>query len=82
MPEELTAGDCWIGLSLAEESGLIMGMRVGKHTDSFLSELLFNTEGKTDCKVWYTDDWGGYERILPPEVIHIIGKENTLPLLR
>lgn len=82
MPEELTAGDCWIGLSLAEESGLIMGMRVGKHTDSFLSELLFNTEGKTDYKVWYTDDWGGYERILPPEVIHIIGKENTQKLER
>lgn len=82
MPEELTAGDCWIGLSLASDSGLIMGMRVGKHTDSFLSELLFNTAGKTDCKVWCTDDWGGYERILPPEVIHIIGKENTQRLER
>ena len=54
-----------------------MSLRVGKHTDTFLSELVANTEGKTDCKTWYTDDWGGYERVLPPEVMHIIGKENT-----
>jgi insertion element IS1 protein InsB len=59
-----------------------MGMRVGKHTDDFLLELLVTTEGKTDCQVWYTDDWGGYERILPPEVIHITGKENTQRLER
>lgn len=71
-----------MGLSLAQESGLIMSMRVGKHTDIFLSELLVNTEEKTDCKVWYTDDGGGYERILPPEVTHIIGKENTQRLER
>ena len=81
-PEELTQGDCWIGLSLAQESGLIISMRVGKHTDAFLSELVANTEGKTDCKFWYTDDWGGSERILPPEVIHIIGKQNTQRLER
>ena len=65
----------WI--SLAKESGLIISARVGKHTDEFLAELVANTEGKTDCKRWYTDDWGGYERILPPEMIHIIGKQNT-----
>ena len=54
-----------------------MSMRVGKHTDEFLSELVSNTEGKTACKVWYTDAWGGYARVLPIEVEHIIGKENT-----
>lgn len=59
-----------------------MGMRVGKHPDEFLCELLATTEGKTDCKVWYTDDWGGYERILPPEITPIIGKENTQRLAR
>ena len=57
-------GDCWIGISLASESGLIISARVGKHTDKFLEELLLNTEGKTDCKCWDTDDWGGYERVL------------------
>ena len=82
IPGELTQGDCWIGLSLAQESGLIMSMRVGKHTDDFLSELVSNTEGKTGCKVWYTDGWGGYERVLSTEVEHIVGKQNTQRLER
>ena len=82
LPEELEVGDCWIGVSLAKESGLIVSARVGKHTDEFLAELVANTEGKTDSKLWYTDDWGGYERVLPPEMIHIIGKQNTQRLER
>ena len=56
LPGELEVGDCWIGVSLAKESGLIISARVGKHTDEFLAELVANTEGKTDCKRWYTDD--------------------------
>lgn len=77
LPEDLEKGDCWIGISLARESGLILSARVGKHTDAFLSELVSSTEGKTDAKIWYTDGWGGYERVLPLEVTHIVGKENT-----
>ena len=61
---------------------MIVTTRVGKHTDEFLAELVANTEGKTDCKLWYTDGWDGYERVLPPEMIHIIGKENTQRLER
>lgn len=75
-------GDCWIGLSLAKGSGLILSARVGKHTDLFLNELLVSTEGKTNSKLWYTDNWGSYERVLPPEVLHIVGKENTQRLER
>lgn len=33
LPAELDAGDCWIALSLAQRSGLILCGRVGKHTD-------------------------------------------------
>jgi hypothetical protein len=54
LPEELVAGDCWIALSLAQLSGLILGGRVGKHTDSLAQELVISTEGKTDCKEWDT----------------------------
>lgn len=75
--EELLTGDCWIGLSLATDSGLILAARVGKHTDDFLKELVVSTQGKTDCTDWNTDGWGGYERVLPPEIAHCIGKENT-----
>ena len=59
-----------------------MSARVGKHTDKFLKELVTSTEGKTDATVWFTDDWAGYERVLPPEVRHMVGKENTQRLER
>jgi IS1 family transposase len=82
MPDELMVGDCWIGLSLAQESGLILAARVGKHTDAFIEELINNTEGKTDCQNWSTDGWGGYERVLSSEVNHQVGKDKTQRLER
>ncbi len=81
-PEDLETGDCWIGISLASDSGLIIAARVGKHTDEFLSELVFSTEGKTDCQYWNTDAWGGYERVLPEEINHYVGKDQTQRLER
>ncbi len=47
LPGELTVGDCWIGLSLARDSGLILASRVGKRTDA-LSEELFVTTARLD----------------------------------
>ena len=47
LPEELNelnVGDCWIGLSLAKDSGLILSVRIGKHTDAFLDELVVSAE--------------------------------------
>lgn len=41
-----------------------------------------STEGKTDCKQWNSDDWGGYERVLPPEILHHTGKDKTQRLER
>ena len=79
---ELAAGDCWIGMSLANFSGLILAARVGKHTDRLIEELVVSTQGKTDCKQWNSDDWGGYERVLPPEILHHIGKDKTQRLER
>ncbi len=46
------------------------------------SELVVSTEGKTACKQWNTDDWGGYHRVLPPEIVHYIGKDQTQRLER
>lgn len=80
--QELEAGDCWIGLSLASSSGLILAARVGKHTDVFVAQLVVNTEGKTLCKQFNSDDWGGYERVLPPEIVHHIGKDSSQRLER
>lgn len=50
-----------IGLSLADSSGLILAARDGEHTDELIEQLVMSTEGKTDCKQFNSDDWGGYE---------------------
>ena len=82
------AGDCWIGLSLASDSGLILAARVGKRNDAFLEELMVTTEGKTNTKNWNTDGWGGSLRVLPQDISHHISKkgnqrlERTLGILR
>ena len=55
---------------LGNSSGLILAARVSKHTDALIEEQVASTEGKTDCKHWNSDDWGGYERILSPEILH------------
>lgn len=82
LPDEVMLGDCWIGMTQATGSGLILAARVGKHTDEFIEQLVVNTEGKTDCQHWHTDGWGGYERVLGREVRHIIGKDQTQQLER
>ncbi len=80
--EELATGDCWLAVSLANTSGLILAARVGKHTDELIEELVVSSEGKTACKRFNSDDWGGYERVLPPEIVHHIGKDKTQRLER
>jgi hypothetical protein len=46
-----------------------------------IENLVVSIEGKTDCKQWNSDDWGGYERVLPLEMEHYIGKDRLPPLL-
>lgn len=82
LPEELEAGNCWIALSLAQLSGLILCGRVGKHTDELAEELISSTEGKTDCKEWDTDGWEGYGRVLPNQVDHYISETLTQRCVR
>ena len=57
--QQLEVGDCWIGLSLADSSGLILAARVGKHTDELIDQLVISTEGKTNGKEFNSDAWGG-----------------------
>ena len=81
-PDDLTAGDCWVALSLAKQSGFILTGRTGKHTDKLAEELIVNTEGKTTCTHWQTDGWQGYVRALPDEVTHEVSKALTQRLER
>ena len=55
---------------------------MGKHTDDLIAELVTSSEGKTACKRFNSDGWGGYERVLPPEILHSIGKDKTQRLER
>jgi len=49
----------------------------------FLNPLIvFTTVAISVCKQFNTDDWGGYERVLPPEIEHYIGKNKTQRLER
>jgi IS1 family transposase len=82
LPEELEIGDCWIALSLAQLSGLILCGRVGKHTDSLAIELVASTQGKTECKEWGTDGWQGDERVVPNEIDHYMNQVLTQRLER
>ena len=82
LPDDLEVGDCWIALSLADSSGLILAARVGKYTDELIEELVTTSERKTACKRFNSDDWGGYKRVLPPEILHYIGKDKRQRLER
>lgn len=81
-PQELGIGDCWIALSLAQDSGLVLSGRIGKHTDELAQELIENTEGKTTCHRWPTDGWEGYSRQLSDDTIHEVSKALTQLLER
>ena len=48
-----------MGISLAQDRGLILSARGGKQTDECMEELVVSTEGKRDCLEWDTDGWGG-----------------------
>jgi len=41
-------GDCSVSLSQAEDSGLILSARVGKHTDELIEELVVSRNVLTD----------------------------------
>jgi IS1 family transposase len=82
LPGELAVGDCWIGTTIATDSGLILSLRVGKHTDEFLAELVCSTEGKTACDQWRSDGWGAYERVLPEWITLWVGKAGTQKIER
>lgn len=53
-----------------------------KRVDVILEELVVSTEGKTDCLDWNTDGWRGYQRVLPKEINHQVGKRKTQRLER
>ena len=77
LTQEREAGDCWIGVSLANTSGLILAARVGKHTDALIEHLVSSTQGKTDCKQFNSDEWGVTSvSFLPNSITSALAKHN------
>ena len=70
----------WLWHAIDHASGQVLAYVMGDRKDHVLVSLkaLLEPFGITR---FYTDDWGAYERHLPPEK-HIIGKQNTQKIER
>jgi len=70
----------WTWYVMEKQSGIIIAWLNGKRTDEDLGKLLSLLDNFPINK-YYTDNWGGYERLLPREK-HIIGKDETWKIER
>ena len=76
LSQEREAGDCWIGRSLANTSGLI-GTRVGKHTDTLIEQLVCLPKEKQTPSNSIVMTGEAVVRVLPPEIKYHIGCGKT-----
>jgi len=65
----------WLWLAIHHETRVVLAYTFGTRTDDVFRELkaLLTPFGIT---VFYTDEWGAYERNLPAHT-HYVGKSNT-----
>ena len=70
----------WLWHAIDHSSNTVIAYVLGKRTDEAFKELLTLLE-PLGIKKYYNDDWGAYERNLPPEK-HEVGKANTQKIER
>ncbi len=70
----------WMWHAIDHSSNTVIAYVLGKRTDKAFKELQTLLE-PLGIKKYYTDDWGAYQRNLPPEK-HEIGKTNTQKIER
>jgi insertion element IS1 protein InsB len=70
----------WLWQAIDHATGAVLAYVLAPHQDCAL-QLLMNLLTPFGISRFFTDAWGGYERILEPET-HIIGKENTQKIER
>jgi insertion element IS1 protein InsB len=65
----------WLWLAIHHETRVVLAYAFGTRTDDVFRELksLLKPFGIT---IFFTDDWGAYERNLPAHA-HFVGKSNT-----
>ena len=70
----------WLWHAIDHDTGTTLAYAFGKRTDEVFLKLkdLLKPFG---VKQYFTDDWGAYERNLPPSR-HVVGKRNTQTIER
>ena len=70
----------WLWLALDHQTGRILAYTFGRRKDDVFRtfQVMLKPFGVT---MFYTDDWGSYQRNIPPQQ-HVISKKNTQTIER
>ena len=70
----------WLWLALDHQTGRILAYTFGRRKDNVFRtfQVMLKPFGVT---MFYTDDWGSYQRNIPPQQ-HVISKKNTQTIER
>ena len=66
----------WTWYLLERRTGLIVAWQNGRRQDAVLQALL-DKVAHLSIGICYSDDWGGYERVVSGQYLHRVGKEHT-----
>jgi insertion element IS1 protein InsB len=70
----------WLWHAIDHATGAVLAYVLAPHQDSALVTLM-SLLSPFGIKRFFTDAWGGYERILAPDT-HVIGKQHTQKIER
>ena len=70
----------WLWLALDHQTRQVLAYTFGRRKDEVFKEFQKLME-PFGISIFYTDDWGSYERHIPEE-LHVVGKKNTQSIER
>jgi len=65
----------WLWYAIDAATGCVLSFVFGRRQDKAREQLISNLKA-FNIRTYYTDDWGGYSKIIPKDK-HVIGKQNT-----
>ena len=65
----------WLWHAIDVSTGVVLAFVFGKRTEAVCQSLM-DKLAPFDIKRYYTDDWGSYRKLIPPDK-HIVGKQYT-----
>jgi insertion element IS1 protein InsB len=75
------SNQCWTWYAIERKSGLILAYQNGRRTDDSLQRLVEKI-AHLPIRYCHTDAWAAYEKHLPKDCLHVIGKDNTWKIER